>query len=93
MARKAGQLIARGQSTWLVRVYPGRDPQTGTRKYRNQTLHGSFRAAQRFLNLKLKQRDKWPSLSGRGTKSQPIARPEADDRRQGASQEENVQGL
>jgi integrase len=57
MARKAGQLIARGQSTWLVRVYLGRDPQTGTRKYRNQTLRGSFREAQRFLNLKLQQRD------------------------------------
>lgn len=26
MARKAGQIIARGQSTWLVRVYFGRDP-------------------------------------------------------------------
>jgi hypothetical protein len=57
MAQKAGQLIARGQSTWLVRVYLGRDPQTGTRNYRNQTLHGSFREAQRFLNLKLQQRD------------------------------------
>jgi integrase len=57
MARKAGQIIARGQSTWLVRVYLGRDPQTGTRKYNNQTLHGSFREAQRFLNLKLQQRD------------------------------------
>jgi integrase len=39
------------------RVYLGRDPQTGTRKYHNQTLHGSFREAQRFLNLKLQQRD------------------------------------
>lgn len=30
MARKAGQLIARGQSTWLVRVYLGRDsPRNG----------------------------------------------------------------
>lgn len=57
MARKAGQIIARGQSTWLVRVYLGRDPQTGTRKYHNQTIHGPFRAAQRFLNLKLQQRD------------------------------------
>ena len=57
MARKAGQIIARGQSTWLVRVSLGRDPQTGTRKYHNQTLHGSFREAQRFLNLKLQQRD------------------------------------
>jgi integrase len=57
MARKAGQIIARGQSTWLVRVYLGRDPQTGTRKYHNQTIHGSFREVQRFLNLKLQQRD------------------------------------
>jgi hypothetical protein len=51
MARKAGQLITRGRSTWLVRVYLGRDPETG------QTLHGSFREAQRSLNLKLQQHD------------------------------------
>jgi integrase len=57
MARKLGQIIARGQSTWLVRVYLGRDPQTGTRKYHNHTVHGSFREAQRFLNLKPQQRD------------------------------------
>ena len=57
MARKAGQIVARGASTWLVRVYLGRDPQTGTRKYHNQTIHGPFREAQRFLNLKLQQRD------------------------------------
>jgi hypothetical protein len=43
MARKLGQIIARGQSTWLVRIYQGRDPQTGTRKYLNQTIHGPFR--------------------------------------------------
>jgi hypothetical protein len=29
MARKLGQIIARGQSTLLVRIYQGRDPQTG----------------------------------------------------------------
>ena len=57
MARKLGQIIARGQSTWLVRIYQGRDPETGTRKYLNQTIHGPFREAQRFLNLKLQQRD------------------------------------
>lgn len=32
MARKAGQIIARGASTWLVRVHLRRDPQSGTRK-------------------------------------------------------------
>jgi hypothetical protein len=62
MARKPGQIIARGQSTWLVRIYQGRDPQTGTRKYLNQTVHGQLREAQRFLNLKLQQRDKTGSL-------------------------------
>jgi hypothetical protein len=45
MARKAGQLISRGPRTWLVRVSLGRDPETGTRKYHNKTIRGSFRAA------------------------------------------------
>ena len=57
MARKLGQIIARGQSTWLVRIYQGRDPETGSRKYHNQTIHGPFREAQRWLNLRLQQRD------------------------------------
>ena len=54
MARKPGQIIARSANTWLVRVYLGRDPQMGTRKYLNQTIHGPFREAQRFLNLELR---------------------------------------
>src|SRR5580700_8327001 len=57
MARKAGQLISRGTRTWLVRVSLGRDPQTGTRKYHNRTVHGSFREAQTYLNAKLQERD------------------------------------
>ena len=73
MARKAGQIVARGASTWLVRVYLGRDPQTGTRKYHNQTIHGPFREAQRFLNLKLQQRGQRPCLSRRGHQPQPVA--------------------
>jgi hypothetical protein len=28
MARKIGQIIRRGSSTWLVRIYVGRDPET-----------------------------------------------------------------
>jgi len=57
MARKAGQLISRGPRTWLVRVSLGRDPETGTRKYHNRTVHGSFRQAQTYLNAKLQERD------------------------------------
>jgi len=37
---------------------PGARSQTGTRKYLNQTIHSPLREAQRFLNLKLQQRDK-----------------------------------
>ena len=61
MARKKGQIIRRGTNTWLVRVYLGRDPQSGTRKYHNQTIHGPLREAQRFLNVKLQQRDNGPA--------------------------------
>jgi hypothetical protein len=57
MARKAGQIITRGANTLLVRVYLGGDPQMGTREYLNRTIHGPFREVQRFLNLKLQQRD------------------------------------
>ena len=57
MARKAGQLISRGTRTGLVRVSLGRDPETGTRKYNNRTIHGSFRevriSLQRERNTRL----------------------------------------
>ena len=57
MARKAGQLISRGPHTWLVRVSLGRAAETGTRKYHNRTIRGSFREAQTYLNTKLQERD------------------------------------
>ncbi|HYL15798.1 MAG TPA: tyrosine-type recombinase/integrase [Terriglobales bacterium] len=57
MARKTGQLISRGSRTWLVRVSLGRDSETGTRKYHNKTVRGSFREAQTYLNGKLQERE------------------------------------
>lgn len=57
MARKAGQLISRGTRTWLVRIPLGRDPESGTRKYHNMTVHGGLRKAQSYLNRKLQERD------------------------------------
>jgi hypothetical protein len=33
MARKTGQIIRCGPETWLVRIYAGRDPETGKRRY------------------------------------------------------------
>jgi hypothetical protein len=35
MSPKIGQIIARGDSRWLIRVYLGRDRETGKRAYHN----------------------------------------------------------
>lgn len=53
----AGQLIQRGERTWLVRIYLGRGPD-GKRKRFNKTIHGTKKDAQRFLNEKLYERDR-----------------------------------
>ena len=93
MARKPGQIIARGQSTWLVRIYQGRDPETGTRKYLNQTIHGPFREAQRFLNLKLQQRDLSRNAARGGHHPQPIPRPVAHNVGQAEAPSQNLPRL
>jgi|GEM_PF-4047324 len=38
MSRKVGQIIARGEHRWLVRVYVGRDRETSKRKHHNRTI-------------------------------------------------------
>lgn len=45
MARKTGQIIRRGASTWLVRIYVGK------------LIHGGLRSAQAYLNRMLAERD------------------------------------
>ena len=53
----AGQLIQRGDQTWLVRVFMGRDPDTGKRKYHNKTIRGTKKDAQRYLNKVQREQD------------------------------------
>ena len=48
----AGQLIRRGKSTWLVRLYRGRTA-SGKRRYVNKTIHGTKRQAQQWLTKAL----------------------------------------
>jgi integrase len=57
MARKTGQIIRRGPSTWLVRIYLGRDPETRKRSYIGKSIQGGLRAAQAHLNRMLADRD------------------------------------
>jgi hypothetical protein len=64
MARKVGQIIARGDRRWLIRVYLGRDHETKKRNYYNRTIHGSMSAAQEYLTRKLRERDLGRDLEG-----------------------------
>ena len=64
MARKVGQIIARGDRRWLIRVYLGRDHETNKRNYHNQTIRGSMREAQSYLTRKLRERDLGRDLEG-----------------------------
>src|SRR5687767_4080817 len=55
MARQ-GQLVRRGDRTWLIRAYLGRDG-TGKRRYVNRTIHGAKKDAERALTALLRARD------------------------------------
>jgi len=57
MARKVGQIIARGDRRWLIRVYVGRDREAIKRNYHNRTIHGPMREAQAYLTRNLRERD------------------------------------
>jgi hypothetical protein len=53
MSRKVGQIIARGERRWLVRVYLGRDSEMRKRTYHNRTIYASLRHAQAYLTRRL----------------------------------------
>ena len=48
----AGQIIPRGEDTWLVRIFMGRDG-NGKRRYLNKTVRGKKKAAQDYLSKTL----------------------------------------
>lgn len=64
MARKVGQIIARGDRRWLIRVYLGRDHETKKRNYHNRTVRGPMREVQAYLTKKLRERDLGRDLEG-----------------------------
>jgi integrase len=53
----AGQIIPRGKRTFVVRVFLGRDPNTGKRLYLNKTIHGGKKDAEAYLTGVLRERD------------------------------------
>jgi integrase len=52
----AGQIIKRGDNTWLVRIFTGRD-EKGKRQYLNKTVHGVKRDAEKYLTATMRDRD------------------------------------
>lgn len=52
----AGQIIKRGDNSWTVRIFLGRDA-NGKRNYFNQTVRGTKKDAQKFLTAKLREKD------------------------------------
>ena len=49
LARKTGQIIRRGSSTWLVRIYVGRYPEPRKRIYIGQSIQAGSRVAEAQL--------------------------------------------
>src|SRR5882724_8933367 len=45
----AGQIVKRGDKTWLVRIFMGRDTK-GKRRYLNKTMHGTKKDAEAYLS-------------------------------------------
>ena len=53
----AGQIIERGKGKHVVRVFLGRDAETGKRKYLNKTVAGTKKDAQKVLTALLRNKD------------------------------------
>lgn len=52
----AGQINKRGDNTWLVRIFMGRDAK-GKRHYFNKTVRGTKKEAKKYLTAKLREQD------------------------------------
>jgi integrase len=52
----AGQIIKRGDRTWLIRIFLGRDAK-GKQKFHHKTVHGTKRDADRYLTATRREMD------------------------------------
>jgi integrase len=51
-----GQIVKRGENTWYIRIFLGREAK-GKRKYFNKTIHGTKKDAQKYLTAKTREKD------------------------------------
>jgi integrase len=52
----AGQIIKRGDRTWLVRIFMGRDA-TGKQIFHHKTIHGTKKDAEQYRNKAIREKD------------------------------------
>lgn len=52
----AGQIIKRGEKTWLIRIFLGRDT-SGKQKFHHKTIHGTKKDADRYLTAARREMD------------------------------------
>jgi hypothetical protein len=64
LSGRVGQIIARDDRRWLIRVNLRRDHEANERNYHNRTIHRSMREAQSYLTRKLRARDLGRDLVG-----------------------------
>ena len=62
----AGQIIKRAEKKYVLRVFLGRNPDTGKRRYLNKTVHGTKKQAEQALTALLRSKDT-------GTLAEPTA--------------------
>lgn len=52
----AGQIIKRGDRTWLVRIFMGRDAK-GKQTFHHKTIHGTKKDAEQYRNKAIREKD------------------------------------
>jgi integrase len=63
-----GSIRQRGENSWQLRVYVGRDPATGRKRYMERTFHGGQRQARKALSaLSLEAERLTPRRASEGT--------------------------
>src|SRR5215471_9705164 len=55
--KPAGQIIKRGEKKYLIRIFLGRDKETGARSWHNKTFHGTETDAKKWLTMALRRKD------------------------------------
>ena len=63
-SRPAGHIARRGENKYLIRIYLGRNKDTGQRHYWTKTVHGTLTEARKWVKVALNERAKYKNKEG-----------------------------